>query len=262
MTDVSENDETRGPVVRDVPAVTRASALLRVLAHADEPIGVVALAREIEAIPSTCLHILRVLVYKGLASFDPATKRYSLGPGVLSLASRFAQRNPFAQFARPFLESLSHANRLAFAAIERSDQDHLVVVAVGDATAGVAVRLTAGTRLPVVMSASGRCFAAFEGHLKEDLKRRFAKLRWDDPPSFDMWVKQIEQTRTSGFALDPGNYIRGISVVSVPVFFAQGEIAGCLTGVDFKDRLVNERLAAVVQSMKEAAAELSRKLGG
>lgn len=259
---IAETTEPRGPVIRDVPAVTRAVALLRVLAQTETPMGVVALSREVGAIPSTCLHILRVMVDDGLAAFDADTKRYSLGAGVLALASSFSHRNPFAQLARPALEDLSRENQLAFAAIERSDSDHVVVVAVGDVNAGVAVRLTPGTRLPVGLSASGRCFGAFGDYTAADLKRRFAKLRWDDAPSYEDWMAQIEETHRLGYAIDAGNYIRGITVIAVPVFYEQGDIAGCLTCVGLKDRLVGRQLEQTIRSMKTAATNLSWKLGG
>ena len=68
-----------GQRVRQVPAVTRAVAILRLLGRSDEPLGVHAIARALALIPSTCLHILRVLVAEGLVAFDPGTKRYRVG---------------------------------------------------------------------------------------------------------------------------------------------------------------------------------------
>ena len=44
-----------------------------------------AIAQSLAMVPSTCLHILRVLVDEELVKVD-ATKRYSLGAGMLSLA--------------------------------------------------------------------------------------------------------------------------------------------------------------------------------
>src|SRR5262249_50702680 len=51
----------RTRAVRSVPAVTRAVAILRLLGASEEPLGVNAIARALELVPSTCLHILRVL---------------------------------------------------------------------------------------------------------------------------------------------------------------------------------------------------------
>jgi DNA-binding IclR family transcriptional regulator len=119
---------------RHVPAVTRAIAILRYLSKIKEPIGVVPLARELKLIPSTCLHIIRILSQEGLVVFNPQTKRYTLGPGVLSFASAYSLRNPFVQLVRTHLEELSKSQNCAFAAVEESGPDHYIVVAVSDAS--------------------------------------------------------------------------------------------------------------------------------
>ena len=64
--------ETAGRRVRPVPAVTRAVAILRLLGRGEEALGVHAIARALTLIPSTCLHILRVLVAEGATSLPAA----------------------------------------------------------------------------------------------------------------------------------------------------------------------------------------------
>ena len=65
-------------VWRQFPAVTRAVAILRALGQSPEPLGVNAIANQLGLIPSTCLHILRVLVAEELVAFDPDNKKYTL----------------------------------------------------------------------------------------------------------------------------------------------------------------------------------------
>ena len=80
------SDDKKGMRKREVPAVTRAVAILRALGRSEEPMGVNPLARQLELVPSTALHILRVLTDEGLVAFDPATKRYSIDVGILAIA--------------------------------------------------------------------------------------------------------------------------------------------------------------------------------
>src|SRR5262245_50759090 len=72
--------------VRQVPAVTRAVAILRHLGRSGEPLGVHAIARAVGIVPSTCLHILRALAAEEFVAVDPETKRYRVGAGLLSIA--------------------------------------------------------------------------------------------------------------------------------------------------------------------------------
>ena len=246
---------------RQVPAVTRAIRILRSLAKTREPVGVVPLARELKMIPSTCLHILRVLAEEGLVTFNLQTKRYSLGPGLLSFATAYSLRNPFVQLVRNHLEELSRAHNCAFAAVEESGPDHFIVVAVADVNAGLSVRLAPGTRFPALVSATGQCFAAYSDWTTAQLKERFAQLRWDNPPTFPNWLKQVQRTRAHGYAVDEGNYILGVSIVAVPVFSDVGALLGCICAVGLREQFVDTRLNALIASMQEVGRQINRALG-
>src|SRR5580693_1608860 len=74
------------PRIRQVPALSRGIAILRLLGRSDEPLGVHAIARALNLVPSTCLHILRVLADEHLIAVDAATKKYSVAAGLVSLA--------------------------------------------------------------------------------------------------------------------------------------------------------------------------------
>src|SRR6266481_2332631 len=95
------------PRTRPVPAVTRAIAILRLLGKSDQPLGVNAIARELQLIPSTCLHILRALARDELVAFDPFARRYVLASGILTIARRFICRNSFGALVQPVLDQLS-----------------------------------------------------------------------------------------------------------------------------------------------------------
>ena len=77
---------TKSVRVRPVPAVSRSIAILRLLGRNKDSLGVKAIADELKLVPSTALHILRVLVSEELVMVDPVSKRYSLGSGMISLA--------------------------------------------------------------------------------------------------------------------------------------------------------------------------------
>lgn len=250
-------------VQRRVPAVSRAVAILRYLARNREPIGVVPLARGVGLIPSTCLHIVRILTDEGLVTFNPQSKHYTLGPGVLALANAFSLRNPFVQVVRSRLEDLARQHGLAFAAVEESGADHYIVVAIGDFHTGLGVRLNVGARFPALVSATGRCLAAFGGQQfsTAELKRRFAKLRWDNPPVFEEWLADIDQVRRQGYAIDDGQYIAGLMVISVPVFNDLGLMLGCVVAVGLREQLGGDRLEKLIASLRATARDVNRELG-
>lgn len=252
------------PVIRPVPAVKRASAILRFLARHNQPIGVAPLAKQLGLVPSTCLHILRALTDEGLVSFNAGTKRYSLGASVLALANGFSSRNPFVKVVRQDLDALSKRHGCGFAAMEESGFGHYVVVAVGDAHAGMSVRVSVGMRFPKLISAAGRCVVAFGGAdwSASDLKAAFAQLRWEQPPTFEAWLASIDRVRRDGYAIDEGDYIRGVTAVAAPAFNDQGAMLGCIAAVALREQMFGAKLQALIDDLRSAAADISQKLAG
>src|SRR3546814_20440151 len=102
--------------------------------------GVNAVARDLGLVPSTCLHILRVLAAEELVAFDPRTKRYTLAAGVLALARSVLARHGFARAAQPDLARLARRFGVTALGAEVFGLAHMVVVAIQTAAPGV--RLT------------------------------------------------------------------------------------------------------------------------
>ena len=63
--------------IRAVPALTRGIAILRLLGRTRAPMGVKAIADALDLVPSTVLHILRVLVAEELLKVDATSSTRS-----------------------------------------------------------------------------------------------------------------------------------------------------------------------------------------
>lgn len=205
------------PRERAVPAVRRAVAVLRLLARSPEPLGVNAIARALGLVPSTCLHIVRALVSERLLEVDPWTKRYGLGIGLLPLARAAVEHSGFSATVQPELRRLSRRYGVTAIGIELVGLEHMIVVALARAQSLVSLQVNIGSRFPALISATGRCVAAFGGHSFPEVERRFRSLRWQNAPSLSQWRLEIEQVRQQGYSIDRGDYIGGVVIVAVPV---------------------------------------------
>jgi DNA-binding IclR family transcriptional regulator len=258
-TSPEEPGAERGTVIRRVPAVARAAAILRLLSRSQSPIGVHAIARPLGLVPSTCLHILRALATEELVSFDPETKRYGLSSGIVALARGMLRRDPFSNVVQPILDGLSSRHGVTAIGIQVASLDHIVVVALS--RPGNALRLQAdvGSRYPAMISASGRCIAAFGGHRREELEKRFRALRWDNPPTLAQWRADIEATRRAGYAVDEGSYIAGVTIIAGPVTL-RGRMSHGLVVLGVSEQLRRIGHATLAEEMRAEAAALSRRL--
>ena len=244
------------------PAISRAAAILRLLGKSDTPLGLQAIARTLELVPSTCLYVLRALVAEELVAFDPDTKRYTLEAGVLTLARQWLRRDQFTDLAQPVLDRISRAFDVTMLGVHVVGLDHIIVVAVSQAGANFQVSAQIGSRFPALISATGRCLAAFGNHPEAELEQRFKTLRWDDPPSFDEWKTQVEQTRRQGFAVDAGNYISGVTVLAAPVWKTRESLSYALVAIGIGSALQRAGLAELQQTLLAASRNLSNQLCG
>lgn len=244
------------------PAISRAAAVLRLLGKSDAPLGLQTIARELGLVPSTCLYVLRALVAEEFVAFDLDTKRYSLEAGVLTLARHWLRRNRFNDLAQAALERISKTFDVTMMGVQIVGLEHIVVVACSQSGANLQISAQIGSRFPALISATGRCIAAFGNHPEEELKSRFKELRWDHPPGFEEWLKQVARVRAQGFAVDDGHYIAGVTVVAAPVWKSRERPSHALVAIGIGSNLKRRGLPALQQELLGAARTLSTQLCG
>ena len=186
------------------------------------PLGVKAIADQLDMVPSTALHILRVLVDEELVKVDRGTKRYAIGAGMMTLARSALKSGGFSQLARAHLDELASRYGVRTMGVEASGLKHMVVKALSQFELSISLHFELGSRFPALISATGRCVAAFGGYNEAELAAGFAALRWQNPPSLDSWLKDVEATRKRGYGVDRGNYIAGVTVVAAAVLETSG----------------------------------------
>jgi len=255
-------ETTRAPRLRAVPAVTRAVAVLRLLSRSRAPLGLTAIAQALDLVPSTALHILRALAAERLLQVDPQTKRYRLGVGLLPLARAVQEGGDFPSLVRPMLDELSARYGVTAIGVELPDLDHMVVVALSRSQAPVRLHVDVGSRFPALISATGRCLAAFSGQPWPEIEKRFRRLRWHNAPGYETWRKEVEQARRQGYSIDRGNYISGVTIVAVPVLGARGTISHTLAAVGLGNQLDRATSLKLAKDMKAAAQEVAAQLEG
>jgi DNA-binding IclR family transcriptional regulator len=257
VADGVDMDGRNGPMRGGAPAVARAVAVLRLLARSDEPLGVQAVARAVGLVPSTALHILRALAGEELVAVDPETRRYSLDAGILTLAGQWLGRNPFATRAQAMLQALARRHGVTAIGVQVRDLDHILVVAIAQAERRLQLHAEIGSRFPALISATGRCIAAFGDHPWAEIETRFRALRWDRPPPLDTWRAEVAATARNGYALDVGHYMAGVTVVSAPVFDRAARMTHAVVAVGTTDHIEDIGRDALIAGAKDAARRLS-----
>lgn len=221
--------------------------------------GVNRIARDLDLIPSTALHILRTLAHEDLVVFDRNTKRYGLGVGVLAIARDMLSRGGFVQAVQGHLEAIAATFDVTAIAVELDGHDHMVVAGLARSRLDLSIHVNIGSHFPALISATGRCVAAQSGWDRAELARRFKTLRWQNPPKFETWLDEIEAARRDGYAMDDGNYIRGIVVLAAPIAPSQAATSRAVVAVGLAAQLdggQRYRLANRLRAVADGLADL------
>ncbi len=249
------------PRLRQVPALSRGIAVLRLLGQSDAPLGVHSIARTLGLVPSTCLHILRVLVEEKLITVDAETKKYAVGAGLATLARTALRQHTFSAAVQTDLDELSRLHGATALGVEASGLDYMMVVALARAPSPLQVHVDIGSHFPALISATGRCVAALSGAPWPDIRKRFGELRWHSPPTLAAWRDEVKATRVEGYAIDNGQYIQGVSIVAAPVMMLDDTIRAIVV-VGLRERMESTGLTKLGKELHKRAVRLSHSLGG
>jgi IclR family transcriptional regulator, acetate operon repressor len=244
-----------------VRSVDRAVAILDLLALGGWRTGA-EVSRELGVHRSTALRLLGTLERHALVERDARTAKYRLGRRLPQLASVVTGELDLRFLARPVCESLSAALG------ETVTLDVLVgdvIVPIEQATASTSVVSVnwLGRRTPVHCTASGKVILAFA---PDAVRARLLSMALErvTPHTITDVAKleaELEGVREAGFARTYEELEVGLDAVAAPVHSAEGEVVAALDVSGPSHRLRAEGRHELVDRTKEAAADLSRRLG-
>lgn len=257
---MSNGEESRGSDV--IRSVDRAVAILDLLARDGWSAGA-EVARELHVHRSTALRLLATLDRHGLVERDPRTSKYRLGRRLVQLASSVRGEVDLRQVARPVCESLARA---LGETVTLDVLDHGEIVPIEQASGSTSVVSVSwlGTRSPVHCTASGKVILAFAAEAVRveilepgRLERRTARTVVDRSEL----GAQLARARDDGFATTYEELEVGLNAIAAPVRGAAGDVVAAIDVSGPAHRIDPSARPELVSRTREAADDLSRRLG-
>ena len=253
---------TQSPPEKLVGALVGGLRVLRYLSAASTGVGVTRIARDLQLNSSTCYNLLKTLVHERLVSFDDSTKTYSIALGLVGLAKGALEQGSYVRMVHPHLQAIAEDHGVTATLWQRTDNERVVLVDRADNDRSIRVHMSIGQRLPMYIAALGRCMAAYSGLQPAELEKRFDALRWNDKPPFAEYMADIEDVRRVGYAIDSGNYVKGVCTVSAPVLDASGQALMAISAVGFSAQLNQTALKSLGEDLRMRTSEMTRALSG
>ena len=246
---------------KTVPAVQNAVAILRFLVARGAPMGATRIARETGLNVSSAFNILRTLTAEGLTSFDPEGKTYRIGMGLMEFAAPILGANP-ADLMRPLMTEIAERRQIMIALWQIARTGRIVLIDRFAAPRIVQAAISRNSRLPVFAGAIGRCYAAALNLGREAVREGYDGVRWQDPPGFEAYWRDVAQARETGTAFDHGNLFRGLEIVAAVARDAEGTPRLGMSGIAITGQHERADLEAVAASLADAAGQIERNIFG
>lgn len=250
------------PPEKLVGALSSGLNVLRYLSAAEGRVSVTRVARDLGLNSSTCFNILRTLVHERLLSFDSESKTYAIALGLVELAKGALEQASYVRMIHHELVSIASTHNVTATLWQRVPGDRVVLVDRAESPAAIRVHMSIGQRLPMFIAALGRCMAAHSGLSAGELEKRFASLRWDDPPSFARYLKEVELARKNDYAIDPGRYVKGATTISAAILNADQRPIMAISAIGFSAQFNKEQINTLALDVRDRAYAVTRAITG
>ncbi len=246
-----------------VPSVTRAVAVLDLLAQKRIPMTLARLAGHLE-LPKSSVHaICHTLLGLGYLRRE-GEAGFFLGPAVMPLADSFVSGTDVGQAFNAVWDDMgvSPEETMILSVLNGSDVVYLAARA-GSRPLGLAFRV--GMRLPANLAASGRAMLA---HLPEKAVRALyelaspaAPVTTGRPPTVEQLAVELASTRERGYSVDDEGVRAGVFCIGAPVFDTTSAVVAGVGICMQKAALDEQTLARQTDTVQRVAAALSQRLG-
>jgi len=241
--------------------IGKALNVLEALAKAGGPARVSDLAQEVGlSEPSTC-RLLGALVELGYASREKETSRYSATLKMWEVSQRLIGRTDDLQvIASPVLAELSEATGES-CALGIFDDGYAVYLAKADGRSAIRAVATVGARIPATATGFGKAMVAWRPEL---LPLALARVQRFTPRTLvtrrDI-ERDLEQSRTRGYAITRGELHEGVSAMGAPIFDASGLAVAGLALWGGEESVLGRRHDEHARLLLAAAGRISARLG-
>lgn len=254
--------ETVVSTEKKVGALSAGISILRHLASVSTPLGVTRIARDLDLHSSTCFNLLKTLVQERLVTFDEDTKTYRMGLGLVELAKGSLEQASYARLLRPHLQELASRHRVTTTLWQRATNDRVVLVDLAESGSTMRVHMSIGQRLPMYIAALGRCMAAYTPLSPAELRTKISALRWENGPSFEAYMQDVDRVREIGYAIDEEHFVKGITTVSSPILDEHHMPVMVISAVGVAARFTSSDIQSLGEDLRERCHEASLSLSG
>jgi len=214
--------------------------------------------------PATIHRILGVLVRRRYVRQDPSNRKYMLSLKCLEISSRVTDNLEIIAAARPIMQKLMEKAGETVNLVCFEDMEAVYIDQISNTKSLLRMFTRVGARVPLHSSGVGKAFLAGRPPAEVlDYFRSAKKVRYTENSLVkeDEFLRDIEETRTRGYAVDREEFEDGVGCIAV-VITQKGEAAGAMSISGPSSRLFGAGTAQLAAEVVRSAAAVSQRLSG
>jgi IclR family transcriptional regulator, pca regulon regulatory protein len=245
-------------------SLTRGLQILESFTEENQNLSLAQIRKATGTPKSTAFRLLKILNQLNYLKCDPETKKYYLGPRVLSLGFSVLQSMETREIARPYMQELSRTCNKSVNLLMLDGQrmvfiERIRVPGLRD------VNVSVGSRIPVYNTAAGRSVLAYLPGEKlneviEDLKRDPEAVRHIGKDSRRL-IEILNLVRRDGFAINDQESGKGTRAIAVPIFSRDGIACAMDLIVSPEEVSIDELKRDYLPILIKTGIEISESLG-
>ena len=244
-----------------VPAVDKCFAILDLLAHSKEPLGISDIAARLDLNKSTVFSIGHTLVDLNVLESQKDGK-FTLGTAFYILANKSGKRSALIQTAHPYLEKISEKSGLSVFLGLRSDRKAMLIDKV-DSTHGIKVSSEIGIKMPTLAGAGIKAMLAqlpdeeLDGVLRDVELKKYTLHSIVDKA---LYKREICRVRAEGIAFDREEYIEGMVALAIPVKASGKGVQAAIWAVGLVHQVPEASVPALTEFLRGVSEEINHRL--
>jgi DNA-binding IclR family transcriptional regulator len=245
-----------------IQSVARAMSILEHLAYAKGDTGITAIAKAVSLHKSTCFGLLHTLQSLGYVTQDKEKGGYSLAVKVFELGQRYMTNLDLRYLAQPHLIALSEESRETVHLVLREGL-HVVYIDKIEGPHAMSIVSQVGQRARLHCTGVGKAILAFMTQAEQDaaLPETLESLTEHTITDKQKLFAHLADIRNAGLSMDNQEIELGLRCIAAPVFNANGVPAAAISISAPTTRLTEKRTQTLSSSLKNAARDISLKLG-
>ncbi|MEZ4633351.1 MAG: IclR family transcriptional regulator [Deinococcales bacterium] len=244
-----------------IQSVDRALIILEYLA--DQGWSTVGeIAEQLNVHKSTASRLLATLANRGFVEQEMDRGRYRLGLSIIQLAGSIQSELRLVSLARPICKRLSESTQETVN-ISVLDQDEVINIDQVLGTSSIVSINWLGKRNPLTCTSTGKVLMAFLplDEQKRLLKKPLSRCTKHSVLKFEVLERQLSVIREEGYGYTLEELELGLNAIAAPIYNTTQEVIAALSISGPSYRLTKTRIPEMAKLTKEAAFEISERLG-